>query len=256
MPVKIFARESLAAKLILFALTLSLPACATSEGAKVALLAPFEGQYREIGYNALYAVRLALGDSEPQSAQLIAVDDGGTLAAAVARIKALNLDPAVRAIIALGPHATHPLAQMANDIPLIIVGNWGHDRADPDSLYAAHSALATTRQSGDLVSLDQGQGLAIEGTPISFESSGSPPDAAFHERYLNSALYVPEPNLLATLTYDITMLALAALADGITIGAAEYRGLNGRIHFEAGYWAQAPLNRFRYDGEELVLEPG
>ena len=36
--------------------------------AKIALLAPFEGQYREIGYNAFYALRLAYDDVLPQRA--------------------------------------------------------------------------------------------------------------------------------------------------------------------------------------------
>ena len=69
---------------------------------KLALLAPFEGRFREIGYNALYAIRLAFDDAKPRNIQLLAVDDGGSVESAVARVKALNLDPAVAAIIALG----------------------------------------------------------------------------------------------------------------------------------------------------------
>ena len=45
---------------------------------RVALLAPFEGRYREVGYNALYAARLAFADSSIMSIELLAVDDGGT----------------------------------------------------------------------------------------------------------------------------------------------------------------------------------
>lgn len=236
-------------------LALALTACGAANPelpAKVALLAPFEGQYRDIGYNALYAVQLAFSDAEPKKAQLLAVDDGGTLASAIARIKALNLDPAVAAIIALGPAATHRSAQLANDKALILVGNWGYDRADENSLYAANPDLATERQSGDLQMLAQTRILSDDPASLSFESSGSLPDAAFSERYLKSALYAPPPNLLATLTYDIAGLALAALAEGIPLSEAGYHGLNGLIRFEDGYWVDAPVNRFRTDGDQLV----
>ena len=248
-----------AAGLLLLLLSLTLASCDTREPdlpTKIALLAPFEGQYREIGYNSLYAVRLAFGDAEPQNIQLLAVDDGGTPASAAARIKALNLDPAVAAVIALGPDATHPSAQMANDKPLILIGNWGQDRADQDSLYAANPNLAKARQSGDLHMLVQARELADAPESISFVSSGSLPDAEFRERYLNSAMYAPAPNLLATLTYDIARLALAALEDDKTINATKYHGLNGPIRFDDGYWVDAPLNRYRYDGDQLVRDTG
>ncbi len=221
---------------------------------KIALLAPFEGQYRAIGYNALYAARLAFGDAKPHDVQLLAVDDGGTRASAVARVKALNLDPAVLAIIALGPVATDPSAQKANDKPLILIGYWGQDRADEDSLYAANAQQAKARGRGDLQLLNRVRTFTDDAASDSYVSSGGPPDADFRERYLNSAQYAPAPNWLATLTYDIARLALAALADGNVIGATEYGGLNGLIHFEDGYWVDAPLNRYRLEGDQLVLE--
>ena len=49
-------------------------------------------------------------------------------------------------------------------------------------------------------------------------------------------------------------MALAALADGKAIRETEYRGLNGLIRFEDGYWAEAPLNRYRLEGDQLVLD--
>ena len=199
------------AALLLLLLSSALTACAANPPRKIALLAPFEGQFREVGYNALYAVRLAFADTEPNNIQLMAVDDGGGRESAIARIRALNIDPAVAAIIALGPAATHPDAQTANDKPLIMIGNWGHDRSDEHSLYAANSALASAHSSGDLLMLFQTLDLGQNLESVPFYSSGSPPDAAFRERYVNSALYAPPPNLLATLTYDIARLALSAL---------------------------------------------
>lgn len=238
-------------------LILALTACGASNPElpdKIALLAPFEGQYREIGYNALYAARLAFGDARPRNIQLLAVDDGGTRASAVARVRALNLDPAVLAIIALGPVATDPSAQKANDKPLILIGNWGQDRADENSLYAANAQQAKARERGDLDLLIQTRKVVDAAESMSFVSSGAPPDADFRERYLNSALYAPAPNWLATLTYDIARLTLAALAGGNAISTAEYLGLNGLIRFEDSYWADAPLNRYRLDGNQLIAD--
>lgn len=248
-----------AATLLLLLLTMSLAACGTGEARlpkKIALLAPFEGQYREIGYNALYALRLAFTDVAPMDVQLLAVDDGGTLASAIARIQALNLDTAVAAVIALGPQATHAAAQMANDKPLILVGNWGQDRADEDSFYASDRDLAKSRGSGGFDMLAQTRALADDPAELRFYSSGSLPDEAFRQRYLNSGLYAPAPNLLATLTYDIGRLALSAIINGTAISATEHLGLTGRIRFEDGYWADAPRNRFRYDGDRLIIDTG
>ena len=253
------ARQRVRAAMLLLLLTMSLAACGTDDTSlpkKIALLAPFEGQYREIGYNAFYALRLAFADAEPMNAQLLAIDDGGTLASAIARIKALNIDPAVEAVIAIGPHATHPAAQMANDKPLILVGNWGHDRADEDSLYASESDLAKSRGSGDLDMLAQTRVRADDPAKLRFYSSGSLPHEAFRQRYLNSALYAPAPNLLATLTYDIARLALSAIANGRAISETEYHGLTGSIRFEQGYWADAPRNRFRYEGDRFIIDTG
>ena len=245
--------------LLSLTLAIALTACSTADRVlprKIALIAPFEGQFREIGYNALYAVRLAFDDALTQDVQLMAIDDGGTIESAVARVTALNLDPAVAAIIALGPFATHASPQRANEKPMILIGNWGQDRADEDSLYATNADLAKSLHSGDLFMLTQVRDLHEELDGVSFVSSGSLPDDSFIERYVNSAQYAPEPNLLATLTYDIARLSLAAVSTGTELGAMEYHGINGVLRFEDGYWVGAPLNQYRYENRRLELTTG
>ena len=79
-------------------LTINLAACGILQPLeihKVALLAPFEGPFREFGYNALYAARLAMSDENLENVQLLPIDDGGNIMSAAARIRALNLDSAV-----------------------------------------------------------------------------------------------------------------------------------------------------------------
>jgi hypothetical protein len=255
--------------LVLAILTLSSCAVIQSDSiTKIALLAPFEGRYREIGYNALYSVRLAMNDSNSQGVHLMAVDDGGSIESATDRIRALNLNSDIEIIIILGQFASHPAVQQANDKPLIILGNWGHDKADDNTYMASHPDIANLTidvqditalildepiVGNDLFSLAQIPDLYDDLSQLEIISSGTLPDAEFSERFINSDLYVPAPNLLATLTYDISQLVIDSIQTNTPIEDITYSGLNDDIHFVDGYWHNAPINRYRYDNGELVL---
>ena len=244
--------------IVVTVMALLLASCSVSDEfaePKIALLAPFEGQFREIGYNAYYALQLAIADAAISDAQLLAVDDGGTVESAIARVEALNLDPAVATVIALGPAATHDAVQMVNDKPMILVGNWGHDRADADSFYAASAAHTRDRRADDLLMLEQVRALRDDLGAIRLRSSGSLADAEFSARYTASAESAPQPNLLASLTYDVARFALAALDSGADLSQTTHRGLNGLIQFEAGYWKDAPLKSYRYENDRMVYAP-
>ncbi|MFQ6001389.1 MAG: branched-chain amino acid ABC transporter substrate-binding protein [Anaerolineae bacterium] len=72
---------------------------------KIGLVAPFEGVYRDVGYDALYAVKLALrewngaGGVEGYMVELVALDDGGDPDQAPAQASELILDPLVMGAI-------------------------------------------------------------------------------------------------------------------------------------------------------------
>jgi len=72
---------------------------------KFGLVAPFEGRYRPVGYDAIYAARLAvrernaLGGVGGYRVELVAYDDGGDAQAATERARQLALDPQVVAVI-------------------------------------------------------------------------------------------------------------------------------------------------------------
>jgi len=72
---------------------------------KIGLVAPFEGLYRDVGYDALYAVKLALrewneaGGVEGYMVELVALDDGGDPDEAVGQASELILDPLVMGAI-------------------------------------------------------------------------------------------------------------------------------------------------------------
>jgi ABC-type branched-subunit amino acid transport system substrate-binding protein len=68
---------------------------------KIGLVAPFEGRYRYVGYDVIYAVRLALveanrdGGVAGYGVELVAYDDGANPNAAVEQARKLDVDPAV-----------------------------------------------------------------------------------------------------------------------------------------------------------------
>lgn len=73
---------------------------------KIGLVAPFEGRYRYVGYDVIYAVRLALreaneaGGVEGYYVELVAYDDGADPAMAAQQARKLDVDPDV--VAALG----------------------------------------------------------------------------------------------------------------------------------------------------------
>lgn len=84
-----------------------LTACAASTQpiVKIGLVAPFEGRYRAIGYEAIYAARLAIREINAQGGlngrrvELVALDDRGEPAQAIEAARQLALDPQVIAVI-------------------------------------------------------------------------------------------------------------------------------------------------------------
>jgi len=72
---------------------------------KIGLVAPFEGLYRDVGYDALYAVKLALrewneaGGVEGYMVELVALDDSGDPDQAPGQASELILDPLVMGAI-------------------------------------------------------------------------------------------------------------------------------------------------------------
>ncbi len=72
---------------------------------KIGLVAPFEGRYRSIGYEAIYAARLAIreinatGGLNGYRIELVALDDRGDPDQAIEAARKLTIDPQVIAVI-------------------------------------------------------------------------------------------------------------------------------------------------------------
>ncbi|MBE0688614.1 MAG: ABC transporter substrate-binding protein [Anaerolineae bacterium] len=253
-------------RLILLLAVISLTAAcaiqATPVPRKIALLAPFEGRYRDAGYDALYAARLALSEANLPQIELLPVDDGGTAAHAADRAQALANDPDVIAAIAVGFSAAGDDALVAfADVPLIVVGNWGAQPVGDETFILAHVA-----EDGRNDALFYNGIRVLNDAPaLEWISGAMPPDADFIARYQESDAFAPPPTPLATLVYDALRMAALASANSMTReGAAhylnqlDYTGLNGEIRFVAHTWAGAPAISYEIvNGEPVALDrPG
>lgn len=266
--------------LLIALFTLLISACAVVRTAPVqyiALLAPFEGRYSEIGYDALYAARLALADAKRNDLELLPIDDGGTTARAAERARALAHHPQNAAVIALGYFSADAQTQEAyGDLPVLIVGGWTMERAGEHVFILSSHAIAqqltvspqvavidaaqTTAPliGGEVFALRQFPLLRQETEGIRVFSSALLPTTEFQERYLAADPFAKPPGLLAMLTYDAVRIAADAVGNDrpttqAAIASVDYEGLNGAIRFEGGFWANAPIHTYEYTSEGQLI---
>jgi ABC-type branched-subunit amino acid transport system substrate-binding protein len=131
-------------------LILLLPACASVKPVvKIGLVAPFEGRDRAIGYDAVYAARLAVRQANAAGGiggyrvSLVALDDGGNATLAGQTAAALAVDADVVAVVGhYLPETTAAAAKVyANaGLPLLPAGAPPFAAADPDALPPAFVA--------------------------------------------------------------------------------------------------------------------
>ncbi len=86
---------------------MTVPACVpvTRPVAKIGLVAPFEGRYRDIGYEVIYGVRLAVREANAAGGvggytiELTALDDGGESGQSAEQARKMAADPAILGVI-------------------------------------------------------------------------------------------------------------------------------------------------------------
>lgn len=265
-------------RVALAACCLVLAACAAAPGPvmRVALLAPFEGRYREVGYNAWYAAQLAFGAQDSATIELLAVDDGGTTQAAERAARALAADPSVVAAIVLGYHAAAATPALGN-LPRVIVGEWGA----PEHALTFQLAARTLRQAysvpatisvtdaadwpaplaaGEVLGMHSFSRLRPDWQGIVLVTSGAPADDAYRAQYAALGPYTPPPNHLAMLTTDAFAMLLSLdlrtrESAAQSLAAAQVTGRSGVIRFIDGWWQNAPVNRLTHAASGLVAAP-
>lgn len=148
---------------------------------KIGLVAPFEGKQRAIGYEALYAAKLAVrennlaGGTEGWLVELVALDDGGQTETALRQARALAVDHDVMSVIGVMDASGHPQAR---------------------------SAYARLGLSVELVDPQGGDAVTVK------------PSASFDERY-RAISGGAQPGALAVRVYSAMQTALAHIEQSI-----------------------------------------
>ncbi len=101
------SKSSFALSLVNCALCILVSACvgSTKPTIKIGLIGPFEGRYREVGQEVIYAVRLAVRQANASggvggyTVELMAFDDGGDPEQAAEQARKLSTDPQVMGVI-------------------------------------------------------------------------------------------------------------------------------------------------------------
>ncbi len=142
-PLRVVCCLGLAAGLLLLTSSCAVPG-RVRPTVKIGLVAPFEGRYRYVGYDVIYAVRLALqqanqdGGVSGYGIELVAYDDGAQPAMAAQQARKLDVDPAV--VGALG-HFRAATTAAARDVyaearlPLLVPTDFKFQVADGEALY-------------------------------------------------------------------------------------------------------------------------
>jgi ABC-type branched-subunit amino acid transport system substrate-binding protein len=117
--------------------------CRPEPGIKIGLVAPFEGRERAVGYDAIYAARLAVreinaaGGIDGRKVALVALDDGDDASRQRATAAGLTLDRDVIAVVeydrASTPSAGNDVYQFAG-VPFVALGIAPFAGLDPETL--------------------------------------------------------------------------------------------------------------------------
>lgn len=265
---------------LLLVFLLVLTACTATTAAppvkRIALLAPFEGRYREIGYDAIYPIRLALNDAQ-STLVLVTADDGGTVDSAIIQAKRLSADQTILAALVIGPIATDPAVLTAfSEMPVITVGLWNAVPAE-NTFILASEKLSEVRTNhaktigialdtdapvtgGELFALKQYAKLRPNLTGVTVALSAVASDVDFADRLVASDLFVPAAGALSTVAYDASGLINSVAATSSTraeiftaLETVSYDGINGRIAFTAErWWEDAPIVEYGYENNVLT----
>jgi ABC-type branched-subunit amino acid transport system substrate-binding protein len=112
---------------------------------KVGLVAPFEGKYRDVGYDVIYSARLAIREANQErgpgqtKVALVAVDDFGSPESAQQMARAMVIDPEVVAVIGHWRAETTAAAKSiyaAAGMPFVSAGQSPFGATDPAALDA------------------------------------------------------------------------------------------------------------------------
>ena len=232
---------------------------------KIGLVAPFEGRYRSIGYEAIYAARLAIREINAQGGvsgyriELVALDDRGQPDRAIESARQLAIDPQVVTVIGhYRPDSTEAAIE--------------EDCRQQMALIAIESSSpppATCRQPPDVFILGYASAERWKGEDTIFVSNVPDPNGLLAAGDFVSAYNVipidgTRAGPIALQTYDAMYLLFDALnrakqidraGVAAALAASDFSGLGGHYAFDStGNLVDARVYVYEYDTEGHLHE--
>ena len=235
---------------------------------KIGLVAPFEGRYRSIGYEAIYAARLAIREINARGGvagyriELVALDDRGEPEAAIESAHKLAIDPQVVAVIGhYRPGSTDAAIETYCSLDLALI-----------AVESASPLSESCREPLDVFVLGHASIERWPGDRLTFVSHvPSPTDLPEAQSFVSAYNAIPidgtRAGPIALQTYDATYLLFDAIGRAKKIdraGVAEaianghFSGLGGHYAFDSnGNLIDAKTMVFEYDptGQPRWIKP-
>jgi ABC-type branched-subunit amino acid transport system substrate-binding protein len=272
-------------RLVLLALGV-LSACApvARPAVKIGLVGPFEGRYRDTGYEVIYAVRLAVREANQRGLggyglELLSLDDSGEADMALTQAKKMATDPQVVGVVGHWLDETTLAAAPAYaeaGLPLLATTPSPQLHSAAFRLWPSQSnlvALIRPDWKRSARPFEPGWGQTpfwSDGGPRLYLLAPAPmpadtPDPAFAQRYRALSNGV-EPNAYAVLAYDAARLLCDAITRDVAAHGRPTRagvaaalresnraGLSGTIRFDADQaWAGAAGRVYGFEGGQVV----
>ncbi|MEQ8677421.1 MAG: hypothetical protein RLP44_15165 [Aggregatilineales bacterium] len=245
---------------------------------RIVLLAPFEGRYREVGYQALYAMQLAFAESGVNTqVELHAIDDGSSPQSAVDRAQAILLDDRAVAVVILGyAAADESVLDVLGEIPTFISGYWNVTLPLSENIYVYTNpqisdlidlppTLSVTDligfsppyTGGDMLILEQALELIADLRGVQVASSFALPDDSFQERFVRENQFAPQPNLIAVGSYETTTYLLHHVEQLVLENRLSRDNLRDSLaentDFVDGFMVNLPVFLYQYDTDGRLL---
>jgi ABC-type branched-subunit amino acid transport system substrate-binding protein len=184
---RVYSAQSTLKIYILLGTILFLSACAgveldtVSPTMKIGLVAPFEGLHRPLGYEALFAVKLALqernlkGGINGYQVELVALNDFDDPAEAKTQAKVLTADPDVLGVVGhLSSATTLAALPIYQEASLALSVPWTIEAADPQSVTKGVVRVAANEAETslwlDTIRRDRGFNNVVNVTDLDFDS--------------------------------------------------------------------------------------
>ncbi len=277
------ARKTLIAALVAFCLVAACVPVARP-AVKIGVVGPFEGRYRDTGYEVIYAVRLAVREANQRGLagyglELLGLDDSGDPQMAVTQARKMATDPQVVGVVGHWLDQTTLAAAPAYaSAGLPLLATTASPDLDPTSfrVWPTQSTLdAQIQPAWKRTELPFQPGWGQ--TPFWSDSASrlyllapapmpaDAPDATFAQRYQALSNGVV-PNAYAVLAYDAARLLCDAIIrdvaahgrpsrSGVAAALREsgYVGLSGTFRFDAAQaWVGAKGWVYEYAGGQAV----